>query len=231
MGSQFWRRANLDSCTDMMLEVMRRLVAAKKSGNPYIYLDDVHGRTLRSLMKRDWLVRSIAPGGIDRTRYAITSRGVKAFKVYSIPSSEYDERRFDNICCRCGKNERGTFSTGTLKPYCDDCLKATNNRKYKLFGYQKKPGLCSACGKRPKHVMASGEVRSYCLECRREKSKSYRKKKYRREYELAKSGQTLLCYRCHKRPRWLTGHTLQDYCYECAQEYKQARKSLNHQRL
>ena len=222
-----WKRANLPLCTDQMLDVLKRLRAAKEAERPFISLDDVHGNCLRALQKRDWIVRSLGVKG-DRANvvYSITGRGLKACSIYEVPPGEYDQRRWDNICCRCGEHERGTYATGRRKPYCDACLKKIAKRRHDLFGYQKNPGLCPACGIRQKHVMASGQVRSYCKPCRRKHAKQYREEKYKREYARVMAGEVLLCYRCHKRPRWLTGHTLQDYWFECSQSYKRQRRML-----
>lgn len=221
-----WRRANLELCTIPMLEVLQRLRKGIEIDHPFLYLDDVHGRTLRSLIQRDWIVKSIAPKNLDRSRYKITGRGLKACEIYEIPPEEYDPRRFDGICSRCEERERGYFSTGRIKAYCDDCIKQIQNRKYRLFGHQKKQGLCPECKMRPKHVMASGEVRSYCQPCRRQKSKEYRQRQYKRERERVARGELLLCYRCHKKPRYVTANTVQDYCPDCHREYRMDRRRI-----
>lgn len=225
-----WKRANLPLCTQKMLDVLKRLRASKEAGYPFISLDDVHSLTLRSLQNRDWIVRSLGvKGECANVVYSITGRGVKACAIYEIPPEEYDQRRWDNICCRCGKNERGIYASGSRKPYCDACLKDIERRTRTLFGYQTKEGPCPMCGTRQKHVTKSGRVRPYCKPCRRKRSKQYRQEKYKREYAQVQAGELLLCYRCHKRPRWLTGRTLQDYCYECAQSYKRQRYHQNKQ--
>lgn len=222
-----WKRANFPLCTPLMLDVLKRLRASKDAGQPFIRLDDVHGRTLRSLQTRDWIVRSLGvKGDREDVVYSITGRGLKACSIYEVPPEEYVQRRYDNICCRCGQNERGTYASGQRKPYCDACQKKVAQRKHKLFGYQKKPGLCPMCGIRQKHIEANGRVRSYCKPCRRKRSKQYRREKYKREYARVKAGDVLLCYRCHKRPRHVTGRTVQDYCYECNVAYNRSRRML-----
>jgi hypothetical protein len=223
MGSKMWRRANLQSCTQLMLDVLERLHHANNNGVPYLYLEDVNQHTINALIDRDWILGSFALKNID-TSYRITGRGRKAYEIYSVPVEEYDIRRFDGICCRCGLNERGFYNSGTRMPYCESCTKKIDRRKYALQGYQKKQGLCPDCGLRQKHVMASGEVRSYCKPCRRKRAAKYRQEKYRRELKKVQAGEILLCYRCHENPRWLTGKTLQDYCHECSQKYKRERR-------
>lgn len=215
-----WKRANLELCTIPMLDVLKHLRSFHDEyGYLYCSLNDVHGRTIRSLVQRDWIVQGDMKNGSGR-QYKITGRGVKACKIYEIPPEEYDNRRWDGICSRCGQEERSTYSTGNLKPYCDSCMKKMNKRKYALQGYQKKEGICPMCKKRSKHVMPSGEVRSYCKQCRRKRAKKYRQAKYKRELAQVKAGETLLCYRCHKQPRYVTANTVQDYCEHCTRQYR-----------
>lgn len=227
MGNQSRRRAGLPTCTGNMLEMMKHI---RDKGNPFAYVDDVDPRTIRALVIRDWIVQSsgIKEGSrkrerIDEDRYRLTPRGERALKVYEIPPEEY-AKRSDGICCRCGKNERGYYSTGRRKPYCDDCLKKIAARKYALLGYQKNPGICPKCGKREKHIQANGKVRSYCKPCRRKLSKRRRKRRNKNLVKRAKAGEVFLCYRCHERPRYLTGNTLQDYCRPCQLEYQRERR-------
>jgi hypothetical protein len=174
MGTQKWRRANMEICTITMIEVMQRLRASRDAGQPFTYLDDVHGRTICSLIMRDWIVRSIAPKGEDRPRYSLTGRGSKALQVYEIPSIEYNERRFDGICSRCCEQPLGQWTTGRKKPYCNECMRKVANRKYALFGRQTKLRICPDCNKRQVHITASGHIRGYCRECERERSKEWR---------------------------------------------------------
>ena len=221
-----FKRANLALCTIAMLDVLKLLREAHNNDNPFLYLDDVHGRTIRSLINRDWIVKSIAPKKIDRPRYKITGRGLKACAIYEIPSEEYDARRWDGICCRCNERERGIYDNGKIKPYCDVCMSKMYKRKYALFGYQKKEGVCPMCNERPKHIMPSGQVRSYCLPCRRVRAKEYRQRKYKREIERVRSGEVLLCYRCHENPRYVTANTVQDYCEECNRRYHMERRRI-----
>lgn len=219
-----WKRANLPICTAKMLDVLKQLREGYQADRPFMYLDDVHGRTIRSLIYRDWIVKSVDRKGLDRPRYKITGRGLKACAIYEVPPEEYDIRRSDGICPRCCERPRGVYSTGRRKAYCDDCTQLRNQRRYHFFGYQKKPGLCPTCNKLPKHITGSGSVRSYCLPCRRKQAKVYRKQKYAREFAMVQRGEVLLCYRCHERPRWLTGKTLQDYCEDCTRTYRIERR-------
>jgi hypothetical protein len=41
-----------------------------------------------------------------------------------------------------------------------------------------------------------------------------------------RAGEVLLCYRCHQRPRQVTGNTVQDYCRECNIAYKRQRRMI-----
>ena len=218
-------RANLPSCTQKMVEVMQRLRECENKSIPFPSLEDVHGRTIWSLMKRNWIM-CISLSELQPI-YRITKRGLKALSIYEIPPAEYDQRRYDGICCRCETNERGYYSTGTMKPYCDDCLKKIAARKFELFGYQKNPGICPKCQKREKHITASGNVRSYCQPCRRKLSKRLRKRRNKSLVKRARKGEVFICYRCKERPRQLTANTLQDYCYECLVEYRCERKEVS----
>lgn len=221
-----WKRANLKLCTVPMLDVLKRLRDAHDDKHPFIYLDDVHGRTIRSLTTRDWIVKSVAPKNLDRPRYKITGRGLRACAIYEIPPEEYDPRRYDGICPRCGERERGCYKTGTIRAYCMPCDRAIGRRNHRLYGSQKKPGICPACNKRDKHITPSGDVKSYCLPCCRQKSKIYRRRKYKREREQVARGEELLCYRCHQKPRYVTGNTVQDYCIDCTREYRMSRRRI-----
>ena len=225
-----WRRAGLPTCTINMLNVMKHIY---EKGNPFAYVNDVDPRTLRALIRRDWVIKSIGKKTLrsrtilDDTRYKLTGRGAKALQIYAIPPEEYDERRWDGICCRCGERERGWYSNGKRMPYCKQCDSRIKCRARKLFGY-KNPGLCPDCGERDKHIMPSGRVRSYCLPCRRKRAVAYRKQQNEELVRRAKAGEVFLCYGCHERPRQLTKNTLQDYCRECLMEQKRQRRMVDY---
>jgi len=217
------KRANLPQCSELMVDVMQQL----READGFIRLNDVHGKTLRSLLNRDWIICSFPRKNPNDKKYKLTNRGQKALEIYEIPPDEYDLRRFDNICCRCGERERGVFKSGNPMPYCKPCFRRMQARRYRLFGYQKKHGVCPRCNERQKHVTKTGRVRSYCVPCRREMDKHSRKQRNNRLVERARNGEVFLCYGCKEKPRQLTKNWLQDYCEDCIKKQKELRKRAN----
>lgn len=217
-------RANLPLCTQVMHEVMGRLIdVADKHDMPFIYLDGVHGRTLNALIRRDWIVRSVSNPReqLDRPRYKITGRGRHAHRIYGIPTSEYDQRHFDGLCPACRERPKIKTPGGADYGYCEPCLIKQRRRK-RWSNKQKDPnGLCPMCGKRKRHITTSGNVRSYCLPCRRQRNKQARKR-YNDDLlrRIREEGYQKWCSRCHQNEVYITGTTVTDYCYDCYREYQ-----------
>ena len=118
-----YQRQGLPLMTTIMLAVLQRLRDANNDGRKFIHLDDVHGRTLRSMETRDWIFSS---PGLDGTRHCITGRGLKALAVYEAPSKKRD----DGLCPACGTNPIHYYATGKRAGYCERCLK-TRSANYK----------------------------------------------------------------------------------------------------
>lgn len=202
--SQSRRRGDLPAMTGRMHTVLKRLVDAKRGDLFMPALMDVHGRTLRALVERDWIAES---RGLDGMRYYITGRGIKAYAVYSRGG-----HRFDGMC-RCGQRPRGYYSTGKRKPYCNVCLALYARRRFKLKGYQLKAETpCSRCKKRPRHVYPSGKRITYCTHCRQVLRRTERKQKMKRKLWLISIGRPPICLKCDS-PVYHTPKTVYDYCY------------------
>jgi len=164
-----WQRANLPSCTNLMLDVMLLLIHIADNDLPYSTLDDVHGTTINALIKRDWIFPS--RGKIDtRTFYMITGRGRKAATVYSC-----DTRRYDGVCPNCGKNPVYYFPGGSRSGYCKDCLHEYDRSRAK-FSKKNPDKLCPRCGKHPRHVTSGGHVKTYCTKCKNIRNQKYKKR-------------------------------------------------------
>ncbi len=164
-----------------------------------MHLPDVHGRTLWSLLNRDWIFKS---PGLDGVRYKLTGRGLKALKVY-----EPTLRRDDGICPACGIRPRNVYPGGREYGYCAECERE-----------HKREGLCPRCKERPKHVARTGRVASYCLQCKAERAKDERKRKHQRLLERIAAGEHIKCLKCDQ-PRYHTQNTVYDYCYEHYWQY------------
>lgn len=218
-------RRNGEYITRTMLDVLRRLEAVADCDVKFLALEDVSGRTLAALMRRDYVVKSskvLHPfqrkeADNPPVMWRITSRGRKAYKRFSTPS----QSRSDGICPTCGERERHVTKNGKRNAYCLLCSRESGRRKYALFGYQKKHGqLCPICGERERHVMPSGQIRAYCQPCRREREKAKRKERNARDLARIQAGEFLPCYRCKTRCRHVYGSTVSDYCHECQVQYQ-----------
>lgn len=204
------QRRGLPMMTRRMFNILRRLRTADEGDAPFITLDDVHKRTINSLVARDWIVASKKAFG--EVRYRITGRGLKALKVYEVPS----EKRSDGLCPRCGVNERRVYDTGRLSAYCEDCENHHNRRQYAMKGHQYVPGrLCPDCGERPRHECSTGFIKPYCHECGIRRAKEERRRKHDRLLERIQAGEFIPCCRCKKKPRYHTQRQVYDYCHEC----------------
>jgi len=201
--------------TGKMLMVLKRLRDEKERGNPHVDLSGVHKRTLNTLFERDWI---FASDGLDGVRYFITWRGMKALSVY-----EDEGHRFDGMCC-CGKAERGYYSTGRRKPYCDDCLKEHRRKQFALKGWQlREDTLCSRCHKRPRHVYPSGKRITYCSHCRSILRRQERKRKIKRRLWLIAIGRPPRCCApgCTEAV-YHTARSVYDYCHKHYRQYQNA---------
>lgn len=209
------RRNGLPTITARMQTILQRLRAAKDDGHPFIYLNDVHQRTLKALLERDWIFGSAA-SKLDRTRYTITGRGEKALAVYERPSP----RRLDGICPMCGIHPKKRYGE-RLYGYCGECGKIARRRQYNLKGRQLNPdGLCPTCKMRPRHISRNGKLIAYCTECRHAKRAAERRKTKERLAERFATGDIPLCITCKAAPRYRTPNSIYDYCYDCFRQYQ-----------
>lgn len=205
------KRRDLPLITPPMMKVLLALRAAADADAPFMHLPDVHGRTLWSLLNRDWIFKS---PGLDGVRYKLTGRGLKALKVY-----EPTLRRDDGICPACGIRPRNVYPGGREYGYCAECEREHKRKQFKLKGKQlKREGLCPRCKERPKHVARTGRVASYCLQCKAERAKDERKRKHQRLLERIAAGEHIKCLKCDQ-PRYHTQNTVYDYCYEHYWQY------------
>lgn len=174
--------------TGAMRDVMTRLDAAREAdiGHYFIALDvpgEVDRRTIRAMVKRDWII--VSPG-TDGIRYKITSRGVKASKVYS-----QRLRRADGICPECGVRPKRVRSSGVLDSYCTECGRAISRRKRKRIALTMRPGRkCSCCHENPPHRYPGGTYSTYCCDCesRLARERRARLRKERRQYAALAKG-------------------------------------------
>lgn len=210
------KRANLPLMTQRMMRVLQAMRAAKDADYPFVYLDNIHPRTVNALIRRGWIFQSEGKG-LDRDRYCITQAGLKALKVYERPP----ERRWDRICPACGLRPKKVYPSGRLYGYCDECERKSKRRAYQLFGRRLDPdGLCARCKRRKRHQYPSGYIIPYCKTCRREKRAEERQRKHERLLQRIRNGEVLLCYRCKTQPRYHNETAVYDYCYDCYREYQ-----------
>jgi hypothetical protein len=205
-------RQGLPTMSQAMMRVLYRLREAKQTEWHFIMIEDADPRTLRTLVRRDWIVCSQIQG----IRYAITGRGLQALEVYEQPS-----HRFDGICPDCQKRPKMRYSTGTQAGYCKACIQVRQKQAYAEKGNQLNPeGLCAQCGKRQRHTYPSGYTIIYCAKCRTKRRKKERRQKHKSLLKRIKQGEFLPCYRCREKPRYHTANTVYDYCHDCCREYQ-----------
>lgn len=201
------RRGGLPSMTHRMSDILCELRAAGRSETPWVDLNSVNQRTIHALEERDWIAASL---DVSRaSAYYITGRGLKALSVYEQPT-----RNFDNVCPTCCERPRGVYSTGSKKPYCDDCMKSHGRKQYALKGYQlRAETLCSRCHQRERHVYPSGKRIPYCAHCRTILRRVERRRKIKRRLWLISIGKPPKCLKCDQ-PIYHTPNTAYDYCYQ-----------------
>lgn len=213
-------RDGLPSMTYLMRGVMEQLDAAHEPdiGHYFIALDvpgTVSRRTIRTLIKRDWIIES---HGLDGIRYKITGRGAEALHVYQEPP----RRRLDGICPHCNERPR----VGNLG-YCLECHRDIQNEYYRTNGRTIDPDtaipICPRCKKRPRHVYPSGHIIAYCSHCRKVLRRKERRRKHKRRLALILNGTPPICLvpGCTE-PVHHSGRTTYDYCQHHYQE-QQAR--------
>lgn len=217
------QRAGMPSITRKMYNVLAFLKQAKDADYPFVPLPPgIDARTIRALceLSRGWV---FASPGLDGVRYTITGAGEKALKVYT-PTV----KRGDGICPRCGERPRRVrkqgANIGTPAPYCAACENRMARRKYRLGVDRLLPDrLCSRCRKRPRYVASTGRVYTYCRHCKN----VLHRRRHRRERKFllkrALAGEHIPCRRenCDE-PRYVSGKTVQDYCYRHFREYMTA---------
>lgn len=210
-------REGLPLATSKMLAVLKRLIGAKRNDMGFIPLDGVHGRTIWSLVERDWIIEQDGPDGVSR--YRITGRGEKAYRVYSKPSRYH----FDGLCPDCRERPR----VGNLG-YCRECHRARQLRTYREKGHQSKPGaICPRCQERPRHTYPSGHMIAYCLPCRDVMRAEERQRKHARRLGLIQAGNPPKCLKCDRPIYHTPGGTTYDYCYE---HYREQQRRAAHRR-
>lgn len=209
------RRRGLPTITGGMVPVLIALRDIADDDCPFLPLDDVDPRTLRALEDRDWIVQITAR--LEITHYKITGRGLEALEVY-LPQV----KRNDGLCPRCGIRKRRIFKTGRQGPYCRQCASKIHQRTYKLGLYRMRPqGLCAKCEKRPRFVASSGKVYSYCKRCKNLNRRREHARERARLLDQVQAGEHVACRRegCFA-PRYVSGSSVQDYCYEHYREYQ-----------
>lgn len=219
------KRHGLPPMTRCMAEVLAELRAAQQADMPFIHLPDLHYRTRRSLILRDWI---FASPGLDGTRYKITGRGLKALAVYEQPI----QRRDDGLCPTCGVRPRKVAKTGYVYGYCAECQRLHDNRQFALKGHQLDPNsLCPRCGERPRYRYPSGFIIAYCYECRAAMRQDERRRKHARLLARIQAGEFIPCIRCKKCPRYHTDKLVYDYCHECYRaqqnDYNRRKQTMN----
>lgn len=126
--------------TSTMLSVLHQLNAVAHTDVRYLPLTNVHGHTIRALLKRDWIFRSYFPELDDAPQYCITTRGQKALQQFNKPI----DRHYDGLCPSCRQRPRYRWKNGQLDAYCYECKLAYERDYTKL----KTKRVTSACKKR-----------------------------------------------------------------------------------
>lgn len=201
-----------------MLALLQDMRKAKRSGFNFVSLVGVHKSTINAAIEHDWIFESEGPDGL---KYTITGRGEEDLTLYESPKKEY---HFDSICPTCRQRPIEVYSTGRRAGYCHQCKVERDQRRYATTQQRVKSELCPKCKQRPRMKYKNGrKYHAYCKECRRADRIVERKLRHKRDLERVQAGEFLPCRRCKKCPRWVTGTTVQDYCYDCAQIYKRER--------
>lgn len=204
------QRDGLPPMSGDMRRTLLHLRECKAQGWPFVQLNPTYfnGRTIRSLVERDWAF--VSPG-IDGDRVAITGRGLDALEVY-LPA----RNRHDGICPSCEENPRH-IRNGTMIAYCIDCDRAITRKKQARLRrrpeYTDRP--CSKCKQNPRMRHSNGLGCSYCADCEAERTRKRTARRRDRELELVRAGGILLCARCHAQPRKVFENSIARYCEEC----------------
>lgn len=120
------------------------------------------GKSVRSLINRDWIIESTK--AFPETRYQITWRGIKALKILSASGKKHHA---DDMCSSCRKRPRHQYPS-RLHTYCLECIREKKRKTVRFKGHMHDPNkLCSRCHERKRRVAASGEVYVYCETCQR----------------------------------------------------------------
>lgn len=207
----------------LQAQVLKFMSDAKKDGWPALPLDEVHGSTIKVLLREGWI---ISTDGQDGTRYHITFEGERAAKLGNLPVQPY---RFDGICPRCCERPRAMRSTGKLAPYCGECNRESGRRKYALGIDTAKPGrMCSRCKKRPVLTRSSGRTITYCRHCKNVLNRRAKKRWHKQKLERIRNGEVLLCTRpgCTN-PRHHTERTVSELCHD---HYREWHNDYRHRR-
>lgn len=209
------QRPGFDTMSGQMQDVLTYLRSMKKQGYEWVELAYplAHGRTIKCLIKRDWIFESPGPDGI---RYKITGRGLNALVAYEKPM-----QRRDGICPTCGKKPRHVRSSGQLDSHCNECERARGRLRRKLgndIGDPNRP--CSRCREKERHVYPNGKISTYCKPCEQiSRRENARKQRQRMLVAVKAGGPVPMCKKCKKNPRRVFANSISEYCDECRLPY------------
>ncbi len=201
--------------TVKMMNVLLILRESDDDGYPFCGLDDVHWRTINTLSKRDFLMRS---PGLDGVKYKLTNRGKLALKMYETPVQVY---RKDGICPVCGINPKHVYDSGRVYGYCLPCARTARRRNHQLNGYRVSRvfnEVCPRCQKRKRHLTESGRIKSWCLHCRRKDTKNKRPGRTAARLAAIAAGDVARCCKCADGVHY-TERSVYDYCRRHLREY------------
>lgn len=207
MGKARSRRVpGLGMVTHRQMNILASLIEQDDAyGGTWCNLDKVHGRTLNTLQKRDWVQRSPRPMS-SAYDYKITNRGRKAYQAYC----EYEPapRRNDGICPRCGERPRDARIG-----YCIPCRREWDREwSSKRTDYHRRNTgkLCYRCGQ---HPISTNTVCNVCH------AQDMVKRRARLADEIHKGQREVpMCPRCNERPRYLGETYILPYCKPCQYE-------------
>lgn len=212
----YWQRGRrgLPQMTSYMMPVLQFLRDAKREGWTFVALDKVHGKTLNTLLERDWVFESV---GIDGSvKHSITERGLQALKVY-----EPKLRRDDGMCPECEGQPVHRYKSGRKAGYCKDCLsKRAKDNYVRRVGQARPDRLCSRCRKFPRYVRPSGRCIPYCLHCKNVLGRRQKRRMHKRNIKRIQNGELLPCLRegCNEQ-RYHSQNTVYDWCHKHYREY------------
>ena len=201
--------------THKMMAVLVHLRQALDDDAPFQYLNDFHMRTVNTLVERFFVFKS---PGLDGIRYKITGRGKMALKLYESP---VEDRRYDDVCPRCGNNPKHFYPNGRKYGYCLPCARIARRENNQLHGYRQARvfnEVCPRCEKRKRHVSESGRIKSWCLHCRREDGKTKRPGRTAARLAAIADGDVPKCCKCDDGV-YSTERSVYDYCQKHLREY------------